>query len=166
MRSSKMLPLARGFADFDNHVKTLSAVGMVTSRITSVEQTVNAFSAKMALFAAMEQNVSTFAQNVRSLVVACARLKDKTQAQRMNMHEVPFCSDFRVNNIEREYLFGSTDSQQTNQNTLQNRVLVCPDLSSKQEPNKCQVCGPKNRIMVFLRKLIVHFATPSASPSS
>ena len=35
-----LLPLARGFADFDNYVKTLSeAVGMVTSRIASVEQT-------------------------------------------------------------------------------------------------------------------------------
>ncbi len=45
-----MLPLARGFADSDNHVKILSeAVGMVTSRITSVEQTVNAVFAKMAL---------------------------------------------------------------------------------------------------------------------
>ena len=42
-----LLPLARGFADFENHVKTLSeAVGMVTSRITSVEQSVNAFSAQ------------------------------------------------------------------------------------------------------------------------
>ena len=51
------LPLAHGFADFDNHVKTLSeAVGMVTSRITSVEQTVNALSAKMASFAALEQS--------------------------------------------------------------------------------------------------------------
>ena len=47
-----LLPLARGFAEFDNHVKTLSeAVGMVTSRIASVEQTVNALSAKMASFA-------------------------------------------------------------------------------------------------------------------
>ena len=55
-----LLPLVRGFADFDNHVKTLSeAVGMVTSGIASVEQTVNALSAKMAMFAAMEQNVST-----------------------------------------------------------------------------------------------------------
>ena len=47
MHSSKelrdiLLPLARGFADFDNHVKTLcEAVGMVTSRIASVEQTVS-----------------------------------------------------------------------------------------------------------------------------
>ena len=52
-----LLPLTRGFADFDKHVKTLSeAVGMVTSRIASVEQTVNALSAKMAMFAEMEQN--------------------------------------------------------------------------------------------------------------
>ena len=48
-----LLPLARGFADFDNHFKTISdAVGAVTSRITSVEQTVNALVAKMALLAA------------------------------------------------------------------------------------------------------------------
>ena len=52
-----LLPLARGFADFDNHVKTLSeAVGMVTSRIASVEQTVNALSAKIAMFAEMDRN--------------------------------------------------------------------------------------------------------------
>ena len=63
-----LLPLARGFADFDNHVKTLSeAVSMVTSRITSVEQTVNALSTKMASFAALEQNVSTLTENVNSL---------------------------------------------------------------------------------------------------
>ena len=49
-----LLPLARGFADFDKHVKTLSeAVGMVTSRIASFQQTVNALSAKMAMFAEM-----------------------------------------------------------------------------------------------------------------
>ena len=81
MHSSKELrdilfPLAR-FADLDNHVKTLSeAVGMATSRITSVEQTVNALSAKMASFAALEQNVSTLTENVNSLTVhAYARLK-------------------------------------------------------------------------------------------
>ena len=44
-----LLPLARGFADFDNHVKTLSeAVGMVTSWIASVEQTLNALSSTLA----------------------------------------------------------------------------------------------------------------------
>ena len=37
-----LLPLVREFADFDNHVETPSeAVGMVTSRIASVEQTVH-----------------------------------------------------------------------------------------------------------------------------
>ena len=41
-----LLPLARGFAYFDNIVKTLcEAVGMVTSRITSVDQKSNALSA-------------------------------------------------------------------------------------------------------------------------
>ena len=55
-----LLPLARGFADFDNHVKTISeAVEVVTSRLTSVEQTVDALVAKMALFTALEQNVNT-----------------------------------------------------------------------------------------------------------
>ena len=48
--------LVLSLADFDNHVKTLNeAVGMVTSRIASVEQTVNALSAKMASFAALER---------------------------------------------------------------------------------------------------------------
>ena len=52
-----LLPLAQRFADFYNHGNTLSeAVGMVTSRIASVEQTVNALSDKMATFAEMEQN--------------------------------------------------------------------------------------------------------------
>ena len=58
-------PLARGFADFDKHVKTPSeAVGMVTSRIASVEQTVNALSAKMAMFAEMEQNFTNLTARV------------------------------------------------------------------------------------------------------
>ena len=69
MRSSKisemLLPFARGFADFDNQVRTFSAaVGMVTSRISSVEQTVNVLSAKMAMFAAMEQNFNTLTARV------------------------------------------------------------------------------------------------------
>ena len=71
-----LLPLARGFADFDNHVKTLcEAVGMVTSRITSVEQTVNALSANMALFAAMEQNVSTLYRKCQQLS-HCTHMQD------------------------------------------------------------------------------------------
>ena len=71
-----LLPLARGLADFDNHIKTLSeAVGMVTYRITSVEQTVNALSAKMALFAAMEQNVSTLTENVNSLTARMCKIE-------------------------------------------------------------------------------------------
>ena len=71
-----LLPLARGFADFEIHVKTLSeAVGMVTSRITSVEQSVNALSAKMALFAAMEQNVRPLQKTSTLSLHAYARLK-------------------------------------------------------------------------------------------
>ena len=50
-----LLPLARGFAEFDNHVKTVSeAVGVVTSRIASVEMTVHALVVKMVLFTALE----------------------------------------------------------------------------------------------------------------
>ena len=60
-----LLPFARGFADFDKHVKTLSeAVGIVTSRIASVEQTVNALSAKMAMFAEMDHNFNNFTARV------------------------------------------------------------------------------------------------------
>ena len=71
-----LLPLARGFADSDNHVKILSeAVGMVTSRITSVEQTFNALSAKMALFAAMERNVNTLTENVNSLTARICKIE-------------------------------------------------------------------------------------------
>ena len=69
-------PLARGFADFDNHVKTLSeAVGMVTSRIASVKQTVNALSAKMASFATLELNVSTLTENVNSLSARTCKIE-------------------------------------------------------------------------------------------
>ena len=64
-----LLPLARGFADFDNHVKTISAaVGAVTSRITSVEQTVNAL-------VAMEQNVSTLTKNLSSLTAGICQIE-------------------------------------------------------------------------------------------
>ena len=71
-----LLPLARGFEDFVNHVKTLrEAVGMVTSRIASVEQTVNALSAKMASSAAMEQTVSTFKENVSSLTARTCKIE-------------------------------------------------------------------------------------------
>ena len=71
-----LLPLARGFADFDNHVETLGeAVGMVTSRIASVEQTVNALSAKIASFAALEQNVSTLRENVSSLTARICKME-------------------------------------------------------------------------------------------
>ena len=65
-----LLPPARGFADFDKHVKTLSeAVGMVTSRIASVEQTVNALSAKMEsrTHAASASNVSGSARSWSSV---------------------------------------------------------------------------------------------------
>ena len=71
-----LLPLVCGFADFDIHVKTLSeAVGMVTSRIASVEQTVNALSAKMASFAALEQSVSTLTENVSSLTARICKIE-------------------------------------------------------------------------------------------
>ena len=54
-----LLPLARGFAEFDNHVKTISdAVGAVTSRITSVEQ-----------------NVSTLTENVSSLTARICQIE-------------------------------------------------------------------------------------------
>ena len=59
-----LLPVERGFEDFDKHVKTFSeVVGMVTSNIPS-EQTVNALSAKMAMFAEMEQNLNNFTARV------------------------------------------------------------------------------------------------------
>ena len=71
-----LVPLVQGFADFDKHVKIISeAVGLVTSRITIVEQTVNAFSAKMALFAEMEQNVNALSQNVSSLTTRMCKIE-------------------------------------------------------------------------------------------
>ena len=51
-----LLPLTLGFAEFDKQVKSIcEAVGIVTSRITSVEQTINALCVKVALFATMEE---------------------------------------------------------------------------------------------------------------
>ena len=71
-----LLPLVRGFADFDNHVKTISdAVVLVTSRITNVEQIVNTLSAKMVSFAEMEQSVSPLHRMSAPSLHACARLK-------------------------------------------------------------------------------------------
>ena len=72
----RLLPLARGFAEFDKHVETISeAVGAVTSRITNVEQTVNALLAKMALFTALEQNVNTLTENVSSLTARICQIE-------------------------------------------------------------------------------------------
>ena len=68
-----LLPLARGCEDFDNNVK--KAVRIVTTRIASVEQTVNALFAKMASFAALEQNVSTLTQNVSSLTALVCKIE-------------------------------------------------------------------------------------------
>ena len=50
-------------------------ISKITSRITSVEQTVDAFSAKMALFAAMEQNVSNLTENVNSLTARMCKIE-------------------------------------------------------------------------------------------
>ena len=78
-----LLPLTRGFADLDNQVKSIcEAVGIVTSRITSVEQTVNALCAKMALFAEMEQNVSALTENVSSLSLG-------THMQKLKQMQLP-----------------------------------------------------------------------------
>ena len=53
-------PLVREFTDFENHVTTIrNAVGLLTSRITTVEQIVSVFSAKMVAFTGMDQNFST-----------------------------------------------------------------------------------------------------------
>ena len=206
-----LLPLARAFADFDNHVKTISeAVAVVTSRITSVEQTVNALVAKMALFTALEQNVNTLALSLH----VYARLKQMqppalaaptrldlglyldivlgpqplgpsgpmaqghmtttatqdaglilSQALKMNMHEVPLCFDFHVNNITREYLPGSKISGQQQTHPSANlpeytakQAPCLPGLYSKQEPN-VRTLWPDVRMMVSPAKLIVHCAT-------
>ena len=130
-----LLPLARGFADFDNHVKTLSeAVGMVTSRIASVEQTVNALSAKMAMFAEMELNfihltarmcqVETHAASASNVSGSARSWHSVAQdhlmttethdedlilspAPKMNNHEVPFYFDSLANNTSKGLPSGS-----------------------------------------------------------
>ena len=60
-----LLPLVQGFKDLDKHSRPFGRpLGIVTSRITDAELIVNTLSAKMALFAEMEQNVSALSQNV------------------------------------------------------------------------------------------------------
>ena len=64
-------------------------------------------------------------------------------AQRMNVREVPFCFDFHMHNIPREYLLGSTISGQrlTHQPSANlpeytaKQSPCLPDSFSKQEPN-------------------------------
>ena len=122
----------------------------------------NALVAKMALFAAVEQNVSTLTENVSSLTARTCQIEANatsvssgsgwasswnlfgqkatapqplgplgpmargrltttetqdadlilSQAQTMNMHEVPFCYTFRVNNTTLECLLGSRSAGQ------------------------------------------------------
>ena len=65
------IPLARGFADFDNHVKTLcEAVGMVTSRIASVEQT-----DVVVWVNGTERQQAPLQKNVRSLTARICKIE-------------------------------------------------------------------------------------------
>ena len=70
--------MSRGFADFGNHIKTISeAVRAVTSRITSVEQ-------KMAMFTTLEQNVNTLTENVNSLTTRICHIESSRSARSWN----------------------------------------------------------------------------------
>ena len=208
-------PLGRGFADFDNNVRTISeAVGAVTSRITSVELTVNALVAKMA-FLQQWNRTSAPSQKMTALSLhVYAKLKqmqlpalaaparqalgiymDKVMApqplspsgpmarglltttgthdvdlipsptKRMNMHEVPFCFAFHVNNITLECLLGSKSSGQRPTHQLPaslpeyiaKEVPCQPDSHSEQEPN-VRTLWRDTRMMVSPTKLIVHSA--------
>ena len=65
----------------DSHIMTTTSRPsvepwvLVTSRNASVEQTVNALSAKMASFTALEQKVSTLTEDVSSLTARICKLK-------------------------------------------------------------------------------------------
>ena len=66
----------RGFTDFQNHAGTISdAVGLLTSRITNVEQSVSTVSAKMVSFVEMEKNVGSLTQNVSSLTARMCKIE-------------------------------------------------------------------------------------------
>ena len=58
-------------------------------------------------------------------------------AQRMNMHEVPFCFDFHVNNITLECLLDSKSSEQrqTHSDFIAKQVPYPLVLYLKQEPS-------------------------------
>ena len=100
-----------------------------------------------------------------------------SQIQRMNIHEVPFCYAFRVNNTTLECLLGSRSSGQrpTHQSSTSlsqftaKQPLHPPDLFSKQELSVRNLWH-ETKMMVFLTKLIVHRAmlvpkSRSASPN-
>ena len=55
-----LVPLARSVANFENHIQTITnSVVLLTFRVTNIEQIVNTFSTKMALFAEMKRNYSS-----------------------------------------------------------------------------------------------------------
>ena len=136
---------------------------MVTSRIASVEQTVNALFVKMAMFAAMEQNVSTFQPQAlhapqdrgKSLVKTMAPqqlgpsgpiaqghpMRTETHdeelilspAPKMKNHEAPSYFDSLANNTSKRLQSGSIPF---GKNPICRRVTNLSEFIAKQVP--CQ----------------------------
>ena len=73
-------------------------MGVVTSRIASVEQTVNALSAKMAMFAEMEQNVSALTARMCKV--------ETYAASAYQMYAVPHDPGLQLNRLTAPQLHG------------------------------------------------------------
>ena len=105
-----VLPLVRGFTDFENHVKTISvAVGFVTARITIVEQIVHTLSATVS-FAEMEQSVNPPFHRMSALSLhASARSKKVLSSVSGSARSWPSPGQFEGSTAAGSHAPGSSD---------------------------------------------------------
>ena len=142
---AKLPLLMQSISRFESCVQTLSqTVASYDAKITNIEQIVGSLAAQVTTLETVSsghsapQPLSPSGPMARGL-----RMTTGTQnvdlilfpAQRMNMHEVPFCFDFHVNNITREYLPGSTASLANLPEYTAKHAPCLLDSYSKQKPN-------------------------------
>ena len=184
-----MLPLLmQSTSSFEDYVQTLSqTVASYDATVTNVEQIIGSLAARVVKLEIHATTASSGCGSARSLeftwpVMAPSgptlqhlQMTTGTQdvdlklfpAQRMSMHEVPFCFDFHVNNITRKCLPGSTIAGRRPTHLS----ASLPEYTAKQAPclPDSYPCGLNERMMVSPTKLTVHFAeskpiSRSASP--
>ena len=170
-------------------------VAICPAKISNVEQMVSSFAARVAALETLSASASSGSGLASSwnllghsdgstatwslgFMARGRRTKTETQdadlilfpAQRMNMHEVPFCFDFHVNNITRECLLGSKSSRQRPTHLSAGPPeYTAKQVPCQQEPN-VRTVWPDTTMMVSHTQLKAHFAVPvpislSASPS-